>query len=82
MADRVLHCSDYEPNPRSPLCEWLRANRVDPGRVPLTGAIIITGGQLTVPQYADLSSVRSYQPAPGVTVRTVPLISPPEAHGL
>ena len=82
MSDRVLHCSDYEPDPRSPLCQWLRANRVDPARVPLLGAITVTGGQLTVPQYADLSTARSYQPPPAPTLRTVPLISPPEAHGL
>ena len=81
MTDRVFHGSDYEPDPRSPICEWLRANRVDPSRVPLTGTITLTGGQITVPQYADLSTARLYQP-PKAILRTVPLISPPEAYGL
>lgn len=81
MSDRVIHCSDYEPRPDSPACRWLEANGVKPRTVPLDSTITVSGGQITY-EFVDPKPNRDYSQPPPRQLRTVPLISPPEAHGL
>lgn len=93
MTDRVIHCSDYELGLASLPSKWLQANEVDPRLVPFDSTVTVAGGQLTYESFIPAD----YQPACGAGVlikrgpdgspaprqlHTVPLISPPEAHGL
>ena len=88
MSDRVIHGSDHPVDPDSVICQWLRANDVDPSQVPHESTVTVTGGEITYEKFA----LPPYQPDPAVgrleysvprrELCTVPLISPPEAHGL
>lgn len=73
---------------RDEVCEWLRANGVDPVNVPSGGRFEINGDRLTVEvvvQDAEGDSLAAWDRANGLTLRTkrtVPLVVPfPEATG-
>ena len=88
MSDRVLHCSDYDDHPDgvAALGEWLTANGAHPSWVPLDSTITVTGDQLTYESLVHDTEGRVLATEGGThyarQLRTVPLISPPEAHGL
>jgi hypothetical protein len=66
---------------REELCDWVRANGLDPGRIPADSTVRIEDGQLTVdevvygaegrpkPSFSNPNSVQR-------TTRTVPLLVP------
>ena len=89
MHSRYIHPLDY-PLPHRPLTEFVRANGLDERDISADFPLIIESGVLTV-------TVFEFEPLPDggrrkllrdgsdevvKHTRTVPLISPPEAHGL
>ena len=88
MADRIIHPEAY-PYRHPPLLEFIRANGLDPHAVPVAFPMVIRDGQLTVTEFVfeelpDGKRRKVIINGDSVKKRsvTVPLKSPPEAHGL
>ena len=72
------------PDPQ--IFAWIQANGIDPGTVLAAQEVTVKDGQLTYLEFVrDESGVKvlsSDQTGYVKRERTVPLISPPEVHGL
>jgi hypothetical protein len=66
-------------------CAWLEANGIDPAKVPAAQEVLVEDGQLTFVEFLYRADGRKLV-SPGGEVekilRTVPLVSAPENHGL
>lgn len=92
MTERQIDPTEY-PIPHPPLLEFTRANGLDPWNIPVDSPMFIKGEELTATQFVHETvdgrprKVLIHNPDGTIdsfakrTV-TVPLISPPEDHGL
>lgn len=90
MTERLIHPEDYEPLPNVQLNAFITANGLSPNDVSAGQPLILEGGRLTVTEFLfealpDGRRRKVLEPGGNSFVKrsvTVPLISPPEDHGL
>ena len=90
MTNRTIDLSGYNhPDPR--VMAWIEANDLDPHQIPADFPVVIEDGNLTVMEWILESTVPGAPPHKTLAddgegfkkaQRTVPLLSPPEDHGL
>lgn len=80
---RVIDFTDY-PMGHPPLMEWIKANDLDPGRLPYDQKVLVETGKLTVTEFVvKENGAKQILGGEAVTKAvTVPLKSTPAAHNL
>ena len=71
------------PDPKR--MEWMEANGIDPWKVPASQEVLVEDGKLTFVEFVlDPSGFKKLDAdcKPERILRTVPLVSAPENHGL
>lgn len=90
MTERMIDFESYE-DADSRLLAWVRANGLDPWQLPRAQSAVIEDGNLTVTEWILEQTVPGAPPHKTLRedgsgyknrLRTVPLLSAPEDHGL